>query len=107
MTTVGWDMIILAALIYIIDQLKWQRWTGFFLVPGRNPLAVYLFSEILAILLFFFITPEGKSYYSTIYTSVFQPLGNYFGSFVFAIVFMLVCWLFGYYLDKKGIYLKA
>jgi predicted acyltransferase len=107
LTTVGWDMIILSALIYIIDQLKWQKWTGFFLVPGRNPLAVYLFSEILAILLHFFITPDGRSYYSTIYSAVFQPLGNYFGSFMFAIVFMLICWLFGYYLDKKGIYLKA
>lgn len=107
LTTVGWDMIILSVLIYCIDQLKWQRWTGFFLVPGRNPLAVYLFSEILAILLYFFQTPGGKSFYSTIYTGLFQPLGNYFGSFMFAIVFMLICWSFGYFLDKKGIYLKA
>jgi len=105
--TVGWDMIILSILIYIIDQLKWQGWSGFFLVPGRNPLAVYLFSELLAILLYFFQTSGGQSFYSVLYTSIFQPIGNYIGSLLFAIVFMLICWSFGYFLDKKGIYLKA
>lgn len=107
LTTVGWDMIILSILIYIIDQLNWKSWTGFFLVPGRNPLAVYLFSEVLAILLYFFQTSGGQSFYSSIYESIFQPIGNYIGSLLFAIVFMLICWSFGYWLDKKGIYLKA
>lgn len=107
LTTVGWDMIILSGLIYVIDQLKWQGWTRFFLIPGRNPLAVYLFSEVLAILLYFFQTPGGQSYFSAIYTAVFQPIGNYIGAFMFALVFMLICWSFGYFLDKKGIYFKA
>lgn len=105
--TVGWDMILLSLLVYAVDKIAWKGWTRFFLVPGRNPLAVYLFSELLAILLWFFQTGSGKSFYSSIYESVFQPVGNYSGSFLFAISFMLVCWLFGYYLDRKGIYLKA
>jgi predicted acyltransferase len=109
--TVGIDCIILALLIYIIDFLKRTRWTYFFEVFGKNPLFIYLFSEIGAILLFFFtvhISPaETISVFNWLYIKIFQPTGNYLGSFLFAISFMLLCWLVGYILDKRKIYLRV
>ena len=52
--TVGIDCIMLAALIYITDFLQKRKWTYFFEVFGKNPLFIYLLSEIGAILLWFF-----------------------------------------------------
>jgi predicted acyltransferase len=49
--TVGIDMIILSALVYAIDIQKWKRanWTSFFITVGKNPLPIYILSEILPI----------------------------------------------------------
>ena len=51
--TVGLDCIILSALIYIISFKKINGWTYFFEVFGRNPLFIYLLSELGATLLYF------------------------------------------------------
>ena len=106
--TVGIDCIILAVLIYITDFLQQRKWAYFFEVFGRNPLFIYLLSEIGAILLWFFSV--GNNYqplYSWIFENVFSRAGMYFGSFLFAISFMLICWLVGYILDKKKIYVRV
>ncbi|QNF34947.1 DUF5009 domain-containing protein [Adhaeribacter swui] len=104
--TVAIDCIILAMLVYVIDLRRKTNWTYFFEVFGRNPLFIYLLSEVLAILLYFFRTGD-QSYYSAIYNAVFAPLGGYLGSFLFAITFMLICWLVGYLLDKRKIYIRV
>lgn len=106
--TVGIDCILLAALSYFIDFRKQTNWTWFFEVPGKNPLFVYLVSELGATLLWFFHVGENKQpLYRWIYQHIFQPVGNYFGSFLFALAFMLCCWLVGYFLDKRKIYIRV
>ena len=104
--TVGIDCVLLAALIYLIDFLKIKRFNYFFEVFGRNPLFVYLVSELGAILLWF-IPVDGKPLYQWLFQNVFSKAGPYFGSFLFAITFMLFCWLVGYILDKKKIYVRV
>jgi predicted acyltransferase len=106
--TVGIDCILLGGLIYIVDFLQLVRWTNFFQVFGKNPLFIYLLSEIGATLLWF--TPVGEKHqalYSWLYQHVFEPTGAYLGSFLFAVSFMLCCWLVGYVLDKKKIYVRV
>lgn len=106
--TVGIDCMLLAALSYVIDFLQRTRWTWFFEVPGKNPLFVYLLSELGATLLGFFRVGEKKQPLNQwIYQHLFQPVGDYFGSFLFALCFMLLCWLAGYWLDKKKIYIRV
>lgn len=104
--TVGLDCIILAALIYIIHIKQQTAGTYFFEVFGRNPLFIYLLSELGAILLYFF-SAGSKSLFSWIYDNIFSYAGSYFGSFLFAVTFMLLCWLVGYVLDKKRIYIRV
>lgn len=104
--TVGLDCIILAALIYIIHIKQQSTGTYFFEVFGRNPLFIYLLSELGAILLYFF-SAGSKSLFSWIYDNIFSYAGSYFGSFLFAVTFMLLCWLVGYVLDKKRIYIRV
>lgn len=104
--TVGLDCIILAIILYIIDFKKITGWNYFFEVFGRNPLFIYLLSELGAILLWFFKT-GGKDTYVWVYDTVFSHAGSYFGSFLFALSFMLVCWLVGWWLDRKKIYVRV
>ncbi|MFN8291631.1 MAG: heparan-alpha-glucosaminide N-acetyltransferase domain-containing protein [Chitinophagaceae bacterium] len=106
--TAGIDCILLSALAYVIDFRQKTKWTWFFQVPGKNPLFVYLLSELGATLLWFFHTGENKQpLYSWIYQHIFQPAGDYAGSFLFAVSFMLCCWGVGYFLDKKKIYIRV
>ena len=106
--TVGIDCIILATLIYITDFLQKRKWTYFFEVFGRNPLFIYLLSEIGAILLWFISVGENhQPLYKWIFENIFSHAGMYFGSFLFAISFMLVCWLVGYMMDKRKIYVRV
>jgi predicted acyltransferase len=104
--TVGLDLIILPVLIYLIEIKQSVKWTNFFVVFGRNPLFIYLLSELLLITLYL-ITIGGISLQEQIYNSlksVFSPIN---ASLLFAILFMLVCWAVGYFLDKKKIYIKV
>ena len=106
--TVGIDCIILAVLIYITDFLRRRKWAWFFEVFGKNPLFIYLLSEIGVILLGFFRVGENyQSLHSWIFENVFSHAGMYFGSFLFAISFMLICWLVGYIMDKRKIYVRV
>lgn len=106
--TVGLDCVILSLLIYITDFLNKRSWSYFFEVFGKNPLFIYLLSEVGAILLWFFGVGENyKPVYRWIFDNIFSKAGPYFGSFLFAISFMLVCWLVGYFLDKKKIYVRV
>lgn len=104
--TVGLDCMILSAVIYVVDFLHKTNGTHFFEVPGKNPLIVYLFSELLATVLY--MTHIGNtSAYEWFYNNIFVHAGAYFGSFLFAITYMLVCWSLGYVMDKKKIYIKV
>jgi predicted acyltransferase len=106
--TVGIDCILLGALTYIIDFLKRIKWTYFFEVFGKNPLFIYLLSELGATLLWFI--PVGENHqplYAWLYQNIFKHAGLYFGSFLFAITFMLFCWLVGYILNKRKIYVRV
>jgi predicted acyltransferase len=111
--TVGIDCIILAALIYITDFLQKRNpiaigWGYFFVVFGRNALFIYLLSEVGAILLWFFVVGENyQPVYRWIFENIFSHAGMYFGSFLFAISFMFICWLAGYILDKRKIYVRV
>jgi len=105
--TVGIDCVLISAVIYVIDFLKKTWWTYFFEVFGRNPLIIYLISELLAILLWFFRVDGQTPLYIWVYNTIFSHAGPYLGSLLFALSFMLICWLAGWWMDKKKIYIKV
>ncbi len=105
--TVGLDLIILPVLIYIIEIYHARKWTYFFVVFGRNPLFIYLLSEVLLISLY--IIPVGEKRVpqwlnDDVFGSFASPVN---ASFLFAFFFMLTNWLVGYILDRKKIYIKV
>jgi len=108
--TTGLDLTILATLIYTIEIRRWNaaNWTQFFVVPGKNPLFVYLLSELLVISLYMIPVGGGKSALGWIGTQVFQGIApGAVGSLLFALTFMLLCWSVGWLLDRKKIYIRV
>ncbi|MDB5241236.1 MAG: rane protein, partial [Spirosoma sp.] len=108
--TTGIDLAIMAALIFIIEIRKWtdSRWTQFFVIPGKNPLFIYLLSELLVISLYMIPVASGGNLFSWINRNLFQKLvPGAVGSLLFAISFMLVCWSVGWLLDRKKIYVRV
>jgi predicted acyltransferase len=106
----GIDLAIMAALIYIIEIKKWNssNWTQFFVIPGRNPLFIYLLSELLVISLYMIPVASGGDLFSWINRSLFQKLiPGAVGSLLFAISFMMICWGVGWLLDRKRIYVRV
>lgn len=105
--TVGLDCIIIAAIIYVVDFLGKSKWTNFFTVFGRNPLFIYLVSEVGVIILYMIHVNSKQPLYNWLYENVYKHAGLYFGSLLFAISWMLFCWMVGYILDKRKIYVRV
>jgi predicted acyltransferase len=104
--TIGLDLIILSVLVYVLDIAKKIKWTYFFEILGKNPLFIYLLSELLVITLYQ-IKIKGDSAYDWIAENIFAShLGGYLGSLGFALSIMLSCWIVGYFLNKNKIYIK-
>jgi predicted acyltransferase len=104
--TVGLDCIIIAAITYIIQIEHKVRWTNFFQVFGKNTLFIYLLSEILVTILNVILVKPQQSLFQWTYVNIFSFAGPYVGSLLFAVAFMLLCWLVGYRMDKSKIYIK-
>jgi predicted acyltransferase len=105
--TVGIDMIFLSMLIYVIEFRQKAGWTSFFNVFGKNPLFIYLLSELLVVVLYT-IRHGGESLFEWVNRGFYQALfPGAFGSLLFALSYMLVCWLVGKWLDVKKIYVRV
>ncbi|MBN8836753.1 MAG: DUF1624 domain-containing protein [Sphingobacteriia bacterium] len=102
--TIGLDCIMISAVIYWIEFNN--RKSLFFEVFGKNPLIIYLLSELLAIV-FEIIHVGQESLHEWLFTHVFSLAGNYLGSFLYAVAYMLMCWCAGYWMNKKKIYVKV
>jgi len=106
----GISMILLAISVWVIDIRGWRNGTGFFLAFGANPLFAYVLSEAVVISLGSITWGSGENATdarSWIYDTVFRPIeGAEFSSFLFALVYMLLCWLICRWLYVRKIYIK-
>jgi len=101
LTTCGLGSLFLALLIWTIDIKGKRKGITFFESFGVNPLYLYVQAALLATLF-------GKiGLTGFMYKSILQPVfGNYMGSLAWAILFVLINWVPGYFLYKKKIYIK-
>jgi len=106
--TVGLDLVLLSFLTYIIEFRGKTRWTYFFSVFGKNPLSIYLLSELLVVILEITPAKGDQSIREYVNSAGFQVLfPGAFGSLLFALAYMMICWTVGYILDKKKIYIRV
>ena len=106
--TGGLALICLALCYWVLDIKQWRgRWTKFFLVFGMNPIAAYVFSEIISHALDNFRTAAGPNWQEFVYQHFFAVLGSPANaSLVYAVVYVLMCWMAMWILYRKGIFLK-
>jgi predicted acyltransferase len=101
LTTCGFGSLLLGLLIWIIDINGKKKRTMFFESFGINPLYLYVQAALLGTLV------GSIGFKSWMTDSVFTPvLGNYGGSLAWAVFFVVLNWLPGYFLYKKQIYIK-
>ena len=107
MLTIGLNLSMLAALIFAVELKNIKFGTNFFNVFGKNPLVIYLFYELFYITLRLIPVTANQDAFEWVSEAIFQRIfPGSFGALMTAIVFMLVCWLLGYWMDKKKIYVK-
>lgn len=105
--TVGWDLVLISALMLIIEIFSIKKWAYFFEVFGKNPLFIYVLSGVL-IKILALIRINDVSFRLLIYENAFLSwLAPKNASLSFAIVYVLSLWLIGYIMDKKKIYVKV
>ena len=110
LVTCGLASTLLALLIWLIDVKGYRRWSKFFEVFGVNPLFLFVLSDFFAIVFGAFrFTVNGTqtSIIGFMYNQVLSPIfGEYGGSLVYAVLFLILNWCIGYQLYKRKIYIK-
>lgn len=110
LTTTGFAAQLLGLLIWIIDINRKSKWSSFFHSFGVNPLFIYVLAGLLTNMLENIkVTNEGEAISLTnyAYSVLLEPwAGANFGSLLYALLFVSICWLAGYILYKKDIYIK-
>ncbi|KQV45342.1 acyltransferase family protein [Duganella sp. Root336D2] len=97
----GSALLVLVALAWLIEVRGVRRWTYFFEVFGKNTLLIYMLSQVAVVVL------DKTGSYAPL-AAALEPLGSpKAASLAFALLFMLACWLVGYGLDKRKIYIKV
>ena len=99
--TCGLASLLQALLMYVIDIQKKSGWTTFFHVFGVNALALYVSSELLAILL------KNIGVSEVICNGIHAVIPALkWASLVYAIYFVMLNFAIGYVLYRKKIYIK-
>lgn len=99
--TCGLAATLQAILMYLIDLLGWKRWTVPFQVFGINPLFLYVLSELMAI--FFGHFGVSDLIYQGVHALIAAPK---WASLAYALTFVLLCFLAGWPLYRRRIYIK-
>lgn len=93
----AYSLLLFALFYYLIDVRGWRRWTFFFRVVGLNSITIYMAQRIVGfgrISDFFLGGVASKS--PEAWAAVVNSAG-----------YVAVCWLFLYFLYKKGVFLKV
>jgi predicted acyltransferase len=107
----GLALIVLAFCYFIIDVKGYKKVALPCVIFGMNAIAMFVLSIFIAKFLSIIkiITDDGTvSLQSFIYTNFFQSIfGNYLGSFLFAIIFILLLYIVALVLYKNKIFIKV
>lgn len=103
----GLATLLLALLLWCIDEKGWKKWSYIFRVFGLNPLVSYALSG-LVIKSLSYVHIGGQPFYGWIYEHFFSSaFGHLTGSFLQALVYTLCIWLFAWWLYVQGRVIKV
>lgn len=93
----GWSLLLFAAFYYIIDVLKYKRWSFFFIVIGLNSITIYVAQSLIS---FGYTSKAAFGGIINLFCETWQPLFS-------SIAYVAVVWGFLYFLYKKNVFLKV
>ena len=93
----GYSFLMFALFYYIIDVLRWRRWTLFFTVIGMNSITIYLGQRFIN----FSYTAKG------LFGGLVHKMPEASQDFFTQVAYIAVCWLFLYFLYRKRVFLKV
>jgi predicted acyltransferase len=109
--TSGFAMVVLAFCYWLADIRGWRKWGMPFLVFGSNAVASFTLATFLAkCLIVIHVTSDGErtSLWGYIYENLFAPIPSAKNaSLLFAICFVLVCWVPMWLLYRRRIFIKV
>ena len=74
---------------------------------GKNPLVIYLFSELFYVVLRMIPVNSNQDAFEWVSEQIFQKIfPGAFGSLMTAIAYVLICWALGWWLHRRKIYIK-
>ncbi len=105
----GWSLLGLSICYWLIEIKKWSRgWTFPWVVFGSNAIAVYVFSELLPAL--FYDVHVGSNHHTLgqiIYAHAFGLVPDKaFGSLLYSLCYVAVCFIPALILYRKKIFIK-
>jgi predicted acyltransferase len=106
LVTTGIDLLCIGVIFYWVEIRRWKSGVAFFTVLGKNPLFVYIFSNLLLIFLIWPVGADtiGIDWVNAVFFQRLMP--GPLGSLLFALAFTLLCWVMAWWLDRKKIYLR-
>jgi len=105
--TSGISCLVFSICYYLIDIKQCKAWSAPFIVFGLNSIAFFMFAGIVGRLLLI-IRIADTSLKHWIYINIYQPLfGDYLGSLMFAICFLIVSYSVMYSLYRRSIFWKV
>jgi len=102
----GLAMLSFAGLIYLVDIRQQRLWTAPFLVFGANSILFFVFAALLARLLMM-IQFDGVNLTQLSFNLLSPLFGNMLGSFVYALLFLLLSYLAMWGCYRKGWFWKV
>ena len=107
----GISMLFLAASVWLIEMRKWNWGRNFFATFGSNAIFAYVLSEVLLISCMAVSWVEAGGQRINLWEWLFRNLSNLLGnaklaSCLFAVAYMLVCWLICRVLYNRKIFIK-
>ncbi|MFT4155862.1 acyltransferase family protein [Parafilimonas sp.] len=104
--TSGIDIIVMGLLFYLIECKQWKAGVYFFTVFGKNPLFIYVLSNLLGAFFMLYVSKD-VVLADWLSENIFQIIApGPFGCLLFAVSFTFICWLAGLWMDKKKIYIR-
>ena len=92
----GFSLMLLGAFIYVIDVLKYKRWTAMFMWIGMNPLLIYMSTNIF----------DYSKLARRLVGGPIEEAAGRFGSMLVAVVALSISVLIVRYLYQKKIFLR-
>jgi predicted acyltransferase len=97
---------------WVVDVVGWERWAAPFVTYGKNAIAVFVGSGLLAKTLLSVRWPDGAGVVMSLWQRLYQALcaswlPPYEASLAWALSMVLVFYLVALGMDRRGIYLKV